>query len=105
MDGTANQNGRQRVSVNVGVIYEHTGRTNRQRSVFIDRPCVVERNRRVVYGRDSDRDGGRGGSALAIADRIGKCVATEVVGGWHIGNCAVGVDRRRAVRWSAGAGN
>ena len=96
--GAGDERGRQRATLDVGVVAQHTGRIDGERLILEGAVCIRERDRFVVHrvDRDGDRRGGRGVGG-AVVRPINEAVAAVEVGRWRVGEAAVGIEHQRAV--------
>src|SRR6185312_16059688 len=91
------QNRSQRIAVDVGVVGQHTAGRNDERRVFIGGVAVVDGRGRVVDRVDRDRHGGDVAVGRSVVGLVGKAIRAVVIGGWRVGERAVGIERYRAV--------
>ena len=93
------QRRRQRRAFDIAVVANDARDKRRldQRRVFVRRVAVVDRNRRVVDGRD--RDAHRRDIAVErpVVDLVGEAIRPVVVGIRRVGECAIGIEGERAV--------
>ena len=67
------------------------------RGVFVAGGRAVRRRRRIIHGRDVDRDGAGGRAAVPVADRIGEAVGAVEVRRRNVIERAVGIEGDGAV--------
>ena len=97
----AHQDRAERIAVRVGVVREHSRCVDGQRRVLVRRVRVRVGDWQVVRRRDRDRDARHVRIAAAIVCRVGERIGAGEVGRRRVGERAIGLQGKRAVRWPA----